>query len=118
MHQGITDSRHRVIQCRKRGVLYIRRHIPDDEETHQRMSQLRLTRTFRAKEIEDREGASLSRHDVTEERSHQETEPYASVIPEHAEYLPCKVNKRQRGIPQVYERLLKLIEFVVLLVLL
>ena len=96
MHQGIGHCSNSIVQCRKRGVLYIRWHIPDDEETHQRMSQLRLTRTFRAKEIEDREGASLSRHDVTEERSHQETEPYASVIPEHAEYLPSEINKRQR----------------------
>ena len=87
MHQGVCHCRHRVIQGRQRGILNIRRHISGNEEAHQRMSQFRLARAFRAEEIQDWEAACLSRHDVAEQGGQQEAESDAPVVAENAEYL-------------------------------
>ena len=108
MHQGVRHCRHRVIQGRQRRVLYVRRHVLDDEERHQRVPQFRFTATFRAKEIQDRKRACGACHYVTEQRSEVEYEAHTSVIPEYLEDLLRKLRERQLRVPDMNEATLKL----------
>ena len=73
------------------------------------MPQLRLTTTFRAKEIENRE-PMLSRsigHHITEQRGEIEREAYPPIFAKHLEELVCKLFQSNGRVIQMHKLLFK-----------
>ena len=73
------------------------------------MSQFRLTTTFRAKEIENREpmlSRSICDH-ITEQGGEIEREAYPPIIAKHLEKLRGKLSQRNRRVVEMHELLFK-----------